>query len=74
MLGGIASLREQAARQKTEVEVYAEPPREYLTDPPKGVRAAAGSAPVRATRDRSAPGDFERPDMLAVTRDGPRTR
>jgi hypothetical protein len=74
LLGGIANLRSQAARQKTEVEVYAEPPREYLTDPPRGVRAAAGNAPVRATRETGTSGDFERPDLLAITRDGPRTR
>ncbi len=74
MLGGIANLREQAAKQKKEVEVYAEPPREYLTDPPKGIRAAAGNAPVRATRETGTSGDIEKPDLLAITRDGPRTR
>ncbi len=32
-----------------------EPKRKYLTDPPKGVRAAAAGAPVTATRDTSGP-------------------
>jgi hypothetical protein len=32
-----------------------EPKRKYLTDPPKGIRAAAKGAPVTATRDTSSP-------------------
>ncbi len=32
-----------------------EPKRRFLTDPPKGVRAAAAGAPVVATRDKAGP-------------------
>jgi hypothetical protein len=73
-LGGIEVLRNQRDSERSRAnEPYVEPKREYLTDPPAGVRAAAGNAPVRATRDgpRSDP---ERPDMLAITRDGPNRR
>jgi hypothetical protein len=53
---------------------YVEPKREYLTDPPLGTRAAAGTGPVRATRDNSVRPDIGRPDMLGTMRDGPNTR
>jgi hypothetical protein len=75
MLGGIEMLRNQREQLRTrENEPYAEPKREYLTDPPVGARAAAGNAPVRATRDSGPASDPQRPDMLAVTRDGPNRR
>ena len=32
-----------------------EPKRKFLTDPPKGIRAAAGNAPLVATKDKSGP-------------------
>ncbi len=41
--------------QEPELRPGEEPKRRYLTDPPKGIRAAAGNAPLAATRDRSGP-------------------
>ena len=41
--------------QEPELKPGEEPKRRYLTDPPKGIRAAAGNVPVTATRDRSGP-------------------
>ena len=41
--------------QEPDVKPGEEPKRRYLTDPPKGIRAAAAGAPVTATRDTSGP-------------------
>jgi hypothetical protein len=41
--------------QEPDLKPGEEPKRKYLTDPPKGIRAAAKGAPVTATRDTSAP-------------------
>ncbi|PPD16299.1 MAG: hypothetical protein CTY25_02565 [Methylobacterium sp.] len=39
-----------------------EPPRRYLTDPPKGMRQAAAGAPVRRTQEAPQGFDNDRPD------------
>lgn len=41
------------APKEEESTQYVEPPREYLTDPPKGMRSAAGGFDVRATPERA---------------------
>jgi hypothetical protein len=74
-VGGIRVLQDinqRTAGQKD--QPYVEPKREFLTDPPQGIRAAAGSGPVRATRDNSSPFGSDKPDMFGVNRDGPRSR
>jgi hypothetical protein len=74
-VGGIRALQDinqRTAGQKD--QPYAEPKREFLTDPPTGLRAAAGTGPVRATRDNSSNFGPEKPDMFGITREGPRTR
>jgi hypothetical protein len=74
-LGGIEMLRNQRDAQRTRgSEPYVEPKREYLTDPPVGARAAAANAPVRATRQDAPSSNPEKPDLLAITRDGPNRR
>lgn len=76
-IAGAAGLRAIAGRQAAEAkqnEFYSEPRREFLTDPPSGLRAAAGSAPVRATRDAPTGVGQERVDMFAVHRGSPNTR
>ncbi len=45
--------------QEPDLKPGEEPKRRYLTDPPKGIRAAAAGAPLTATRDRSAPSQDE---------------
>jgi hypothetical protein len=74
-VGGIRALQDinqRTAGQKD--QPYVEPKREFLTDPPTGLRAAAGTGPVRATRDNSSNFGPDRPDMFGITREGPRTR
>lgn len=39
-----------------------EPPRRYLTDPPKGLRQAAAGAPIRRTQEAPVGFDNNRPD------------
>jgi hypothetical protein len=53
--GGVTALREMDKRSAEEAASLdrAEPRREFLTDPPVGLRAPSGNAPVRATREGS---------------------
>ncbi|MGL5137744.1 MAG: hypothetical protein ACRC7G_08245 [Beijerinckiaceae bacterium] len=74
-IGGIRALQAENQRSSGQKDLpYAEPKREFLTDPPTGLRAAAGTGPVRATRDNSTPFGNQAPDMFGLTREGPRTR
>jgi hypothetical protein len=53
------------AQQVTNTPTYApgtEPPRQYLTDPPKGMRQAATGAPMRRTQENPNGFDNDRPD------------
>jgi hypothetical protein len=78
VFGGLAALREMdrrdaaAGRQNGEL-ARAEPRREFLTDPPTGLRRPADNAPFRATREGRA-GSQELPKPLDTFREGPNTR
>lgn len=53
------------AQQATNTPTYApgtEPPRQYLTDPPKGLRQAAAGAPIKRTQEAPSGFDNNRPE------------
>jgi hypothetical protein len=70
--GGAAALREMDKRSAQEASALerVEPRREFLTDPPVGLRAPSANAPVKATREGSlgaaepaSPFDIFRPEQ-----------
>jgi hypothetical protein len=78
VLGGLATLREmdrQSAASGTPDGSLprTEPRREFLTDPPTGIRRPADNAPFRATRE-GALGPRKEPSPLDIFREGPNTR
>ena len=70
--GGAAALREMDKRSAQEASALerAEPRREFLTDPPVGLRAPSANAPIKATREGAlgvaepaSPFDIFRPEQ-----------
>ncbi len=75
VMGGLATLREmdkQTAASDGNLDRL-EPRREFLTDPPVGLRRPADNAPFRATRE-GALGPRAEPSPMDIFRDGPNTR
>lgn len=78
VMGGLATLREMD-RQSAASGVGSgnldrtEPRREFLTDPPAGLRRPADNAAFRATREGEL-GTRKEPHPLDIFRDGPNTR
>jgi hypothetical protein len=78
VFGGLAALREldrrdaAAGRQSGDL-AREEPRREFLTDPPSGLRRPSESAPFRATREGKV-GAREEPKPYDIYREGPNTR
>ncbi len=77
VMGGLATLREmdrQSAASGSNGNLdRSEPRREFLTDPPTGLRRPADNAPFRATRE-GALGPRAEPSPMDIFRDGPNTR
>ncbi len=74
--GGLATLREmdrQSATASNGGPDRTEPRREFLTDPPTGLRRPADNAPFRATREGSL-GVRQDPSPMDIFRDGPNSR
>ena len=78
VMGGLTTLREMD--QKTAASAGAsgdldrgEPSREFLTDPPTGLRKPADNAAFKATREGEV-GPRKDPSPLDIFRDGPNTR
>jgi hypothetical protein len=75
-LGGVAALREMDRRAAPNPDgnlSRAEPRREYLTDPPSGLRRPSDNAAFRATREGSL-GTRAEPSPMDIFREGPNTR
>ncbi len=76
VLGGLATLREmdkQSAGANDGSIARAEPRREFLTEPPTGLRRPADNAPFRATREGEL-GVRKEPSPLDIFKEGPSTR
>jgi hypothetical protein len=78
VFGGLAALREldrrDAAAGRTSGELAREEPRrEFLTDPPSGLRVPSDRAAFRATREGKV-GAREEPKPYDIFREGPNTR
>jgi hypothetical protein len=76
VLGGLATLREmdrQSAGTNDGSIPRAEPRREFLTEPPTGLRRPADNAPFRATREGDL-GTRKEPSPLDIFKEGPNTR
>jgi hypothetical protein len=76
VLGGLATLREmdrQSAGANDGSIPRAEPRREFLTEPPSGLRRPADNAPFRATREGDL-GTRKEPSPLDIFRESPNTR
>jgi hypothetical protein len=78
VMGGLTTLREmdrQSAASGTPDGTLsrAEPRREFLTDPPSGIRRPADNAPFRATRE-GALGPRKEPSPLDIFKEGPNSR
>jgi hypothetical protein len=78
IFGGLAAIREldrrDAAAGRTSGQLTREEPRrEFLTDPPTGLRRPAENAPFRATREGKV-GAQELPKPYDIYREGPNTR
>lgn len=77
VMGGLTTLREmdrQSAAADTSGNLErVEPRREFLTDPPTGLRRPADNAAFRATREGDL-GSRKEPHPLDIFRDGPNTR
>ncbi|MGL4240922.1 MAG: hypothetical protein ACRCTI_07400 [Beijerinckiaceae bacterium] len=78
VFGGLAALREMdrkdAASGRNSGDLGRdEPRREFLTDPPSGLRRPADNAPFRATREGRV-GAREEPKPYDIFREGPNTR
>ncbi|MGL5448496.1 MAG: hypothetical protein ACRDBL_14410 [Rhabdaerophilum sp.] len=56
------SRQQQATQTGPTYAPGTEPPRQYLTDPPRGMRQAATGAPMRRTQEQPAGFDNNRPD------------
>ena len=78
VMGGLTTLREMDRQQSAAAGASggldrAEPRREFLTDPPTGLRRPADNAAFRATREGDL-GSRKDPSPLDIFRDGPNTR
>lgn len=78
VMGGLATLRDMDQRSagsgKSDGSLdRVEPRREFLTDPPTGLRRPADNAAFRATREGQL-GPRQDPHPLDIFRDGPNTR
>ncbi len=76
VFGGLATLREMDKQSAPSADGgldRTEPRREFLTDPPTGLRRPADNAPFRATREGSL-GARPDPTPMDIFRDGPKTR
>ncbi len=76
VMGGLSTLREMDKQTATTADGRldrTEPRREFLTDPPAGLRRPADNAPFRATREGSL-GARPEPSPMDIFRDGPNTR
>ncbi len=77
LFGGLRALREMDRRDADAAtratELREEPKREFLTDPPTGLRRPADNAPMRATREGQV-GARRDPSPFDIYREGPNTR
>jgi hypothetical protein len=78
LFGGLATLREMDARDAARGASSGnlsrvEPPREFLTDPPTGLRRPADGAAFRATPEGQV-GPRRDPSPFDIYREGPNTR
>jgi hypothetical protein len=76
VMGGLTTLREmdrQSAGANDGSIARAEPRREFLTEPPSGLRRPADNAPFRATREGDL-GTRKDPSPLDIFKEGPNTR
>jgi hypothetical protein len=76
VMGGLVTLREmdrQSAGANDGSIPRSEPRREFLTEPPSGLRRPADNAPFRATREGSL-GTRPEPSPLDIFKEGPNTR
>jgi hypothetical protein len=78
VMGGVSALREMdkqsAAAARTDGQLdRSEPKREFLTDPPSGIRRPADNAAFRATREGQV-GRQELPSPYDIYRESPNTR
>jgi hypothetical protein len=78
VLGGLTTLREMdqqiaGSGGKDGSLPRSEPRREFLTEPPTGLRRPADNAPFRATREGSL-GTRPEPSPLDIFKEGPNTR
>jgi hypothetical protein len=78
VMGGLTTLREMdqqisGAPGADGSIARAEPRREFLTEPPSGLRRPADNAPFRATREGSL-GTRAEPSPLDIFKEGPNTR
>jgi hypothetical protein len=75
VFGGLAAIREMDRRSAgTEANLAREePPREFLTDPPKGLRQPSDRAAFKATREGSL-GVRQDPSPFDIYKEGPNTR
>jgi hypothetical protein len=75
VFGGLAAIREMDRKSATESNNLArdEPKREFLTDPPKGVRQPSDKAAFKSTREGSL-GVRADPSPFDIYKEGPNTR
>jgi hypothetical protein len=75
VFGGLAALREMDRKSTSESNNLArdEPKREFLTDPPKGLRQPSDRAAFKATRE-GALGVQKEPSPFDIYKEGPSTR
>jgi hypothetical protein len=77
IFGGLSALREmdqkEAAGRKGNELTRQEPRREFLTDPPSGLRRPSDAAAFKATRE-GAVGSQQAPSPYDIYREGPNTR
>jgi len=78
VMGGLTTLREMDKRSEATASAdgsldRSEPRREFLTDPPTGLRQPAANAAFKATREGDL-GARKDPHPLDIFRDGPKTR
>jgi hypothetical protein len=75
VLGGVRAIRQMDERdaRTQQTDLREEPRREFLTDPPTGLRRPSDSAPFRATREGKV-GAQETPHPMDIFRPTPNTR
>jgi hypothetical protein len=78
VMGGLTTIREMDRRSAGTASTdgsldRTEPRREFLTDPPTGLRRPAANAAFKATRDGDL-GERKEPHPMDIYRDGPKTR